>query len=94
MDKRLAYFFSNAVQLRTLMRRISAGCSASFIDLVVMAAIRQVKVLDRVLGDLYTLRPSQVDAVAIVNTTIDPGQAKECYEIIEVTGGYGEAAWA
>src|SRR5262245_11403093 len=53
-----------------------------------------IEVLDRVLGDLNAQVPSEVDAVAIVNTTPDAGQAEERLEIIEVTGGYCEAGGA
>ena len=54
----------------------------------------QVEVLDGVLGDLNAQLPSEVDTVAIVNATPDAGQAEERLEIIEVTGGYGEAGGA
>jgi len=54
----------------------------------------QIEVLDDVLGDLNALVPSEVDTVAIVNTAPDARQAKEHFEIIEVTGSDGETGWA
>src|SRR5262245_30622847 len=54
----------------------------------------QVEVFEGVLGDLNALLPSEIDTVAIVNATPDAGQAEEHLEIIEVTGGYGEAGGA
>ena len=59
--------------------------------MLALARIMQIQVLDRVLGDLNALLPSEIDTVAIVNATPDAGHAEERLEIIEVTGGYGEA---
>src|SRR5687767_888376 len=64
---------------------------AGMAELRAMISTGPVDVFDRVLGDLHTLLPSQVDAVAIVNTPVDAGQAEEHLEIVEVAGRYGEA---
>ena len=58
--------------------------------LLALTRIMQIEVLDRVLGDLNALLPSEIDTVAIVNAAPDAGQAEEHLEIIEVTGGLAE----
>src|SRR5262249_45992364 len=69
------------------------SCLLSF-RLLAMTRTMQVEVLDRVLGELNALVPSEIDTVAIVNATPDPAQAEEHPEIIEGTGRHGEAGGA
>src|SRR5262249_9120176 len=79
---------------RQIIRNLPICSCLLWSRLLALTRVMQVEVLEGVLGNLNALRPSEVDAVAIVNATPDACKAEERLEIIEVTGGYGEAGGA